>query len=197
MTMKNTQIIFANFGNVLATRDQGRRVAEVITARAVEPTSFLFNFDGVDVVTPPFLSEPLDALYGAIRRHRDEGLFAVTVKLDNDNLETLKMVIEAGDWPGLAYGADDGVELLSASPQLADTLREAQRLGPFIAPQLAQQMGLKLPAANQRLSQLVEAGAMARRRDATAARGKRYQYEALSEERVQDMLEHGALLTAA
>jgi hypothetical protein len=196
VAVKNTHIIFANFGNVLATREQGRRVGELIDARALEPTSFLLNFDGVAVLTPPFLSQTLDAIYNALKRHRDEGSFAATINLDEDNLETLKMVIDAGDWPGLAYAEDDAVELLNATPQLAETLREAQRLGPFIAPQLAERMGLKLPAANQRLSQLVEAGAMARWRDASAARGKRYQYEALRDEHVHEMLEHGAQLTA-
>lgn len=195
--MKNTQIVFADFGNVLATREQGRRLAELISARSAEPTSFLFNFEGVDAITPPFLSETLDALYAAIKRHRDEHLFAAAINLDEDNLETLKVVINAGDWPGLAYAADNAIELLSAGPQLAETLREAQDLGPFIAPQLAERMGMKLPATNQRLSQLVEAGAMARWRDASASRGKRYQYEALSDGRVQEMLEHGAQLTAA
>lgn len=195
--MKNTQIVFASFGNVLATRRQGRRVAELITERATEPMSFVFNFDGVDAVTPPFLAETLDALYGAIKRHRDEHIFAVAINLDDDNLETLKVVIKAGDWPGLAWAEDNAVELLSSTPQLADTLREAQALGPFIAPQLAEQMGMKLPAMNQRLTQLVEAGAMARWRDASAARGKRFQYQALDDEHVQEMLEHGTQLTAA
>jgi hypothetical protein len=193
--MKNVDFIFCNFGNVLATRDQGKRVAEALGEWSTEPVNFILDFDGVDVVAPPFLDEVLSELYRTLRRHRDEGVLAIAVQLDEDNLETLKMVLEAGDWPGLAFARADKVDLLTKSPHLEDTLREAQQLGPFTAPQLANEMGLKLPNMNQRLAQLVGAGALARRRDEEAERGKRWSYVPASPEVVEDLLRDALVIT--
>jgi hypothetical protein len=197
--VKNLNFILCNFGNVLATRAQGARAAELLRERSEEnPVNLVLNFAAVDAVTPPFLDELLHELYRALRRQREDGGFAVVVNINEDDLETLRMVLDVGDWPGLMHATTGGTELLSRSPQLADTLRAARELGPtFTAPQLAEFLSLKVPNANHRLTQLVEAGALARRRDDTAEHGKRYEYEAPTDEVVGAMLEHGALLTAA
>src|SRR5207244_3071425 len=123
-----------------------------------------------------FLDELLSELYRVVQRHRDEGVVVVALNIDVDNLETLKMVIGSAERPGLAVKEDGGVFLATRSPHLAETLERAQELRVFTAPRLAEAMDLKLPNVNQRLARLVEAGALARRRDNEAAHGKRYLY---------------------
>jgi DNA-binding MarR family transcriptional regulator len=166
----------ADEAKVLATRDQGRRVAANIRESTEEAVHLLVDFEGVEVVAPPFVDELLNELYRVVQRHRDEGVIVVALNIDDDNLETLKMVIGATERPGLAVKEDDGVFLATQSPHLAETLERAQELRIFTAPKLAEVMELKLPNLNQRLARLVEAGALARRRDKEAAHGKRYLY---------------------
>ncbi len=59
------------------------------------------------------------------------------------------------------------MRLLGGSKQLKDTLREAQDLGYFTAPQLAERLALKLPNLHARLKALAEAGAVAREEDSS------------------------------
>jgi hypothetical protein len=170
----------ADEARVLATRDQGRRVAATIRERTDEAVPVVVDFEGVEVVAPPFLDELLNELYRVAQRHREDGVVVVAVNIDDDNLETLRMVIGSAR-PGLAVKEDDGVYLATRTPHLAETLAKAQELRVFTAPKLAEAMDLKLPNVNQRLARLVEAGALARRRDLEAAHGKRYLYLAPSE----------------
>jgi hypothetical protein len=187
--VKNINFILCNFSNILATRQQGAQVRELLRERTDNPAHLILNFGGVDAVAPPFLDEFLEEVYGALRRHRDAEMLVLVVGANEDDRETIKMVLEMEQWPGLAYFADGTVDLLSDSPQLVETLRAARQLGEsFTAPQLAAALGLKLPAMNHRLTQLVSAGALARRRDESAERGKRYEYSAPSDERVNDLL---------
>jgi hypothetical protein len=171
----------ADEARVLATRDQGRRVATMIRERTEDAVPVVVDFEDVEVVAPPFLDELLNELYRVVQRHRDEGVVVVALNIDDDNLETLRMVIGSAERPGLAVKEDDGVYLATRTPHLAETLARAQELRVFTAPKLAEAMDLRLPNVNQRLARLVEAGALARRRDPEAAHGKRYLYLAPSE----------------
>jgi hypothetical protein len=171
----------ADEGRVLATRDQGRRVATMIRERTDDAVPVVVDFEDVEVVAPPFLDELLNELYRVVQRHRNEGVVVVALNIDDDNLETLRMVIGSAERPGLAVKEDDGVYLATQTPHLAETLAKAQELRVFTAPKLAEAMDLKLPNVNQRLARLVEAGALARRRDLEAVHGKRYLYLAPSE----------------
>jgi len=197
--MKNINFILCNVSNVLATRQQGERARAVLhDLLAEEPANIALNFKGIDAVAPPFLDELLDETYRSLRRHREAGMLVLVVDANADDLATLKMVIELGEWPGLAYVEDGQAELLSDSPPLVDTLRAARSIGPtFTAPQLAEVLKLKLPAMNHRLSQLVEAGALSRRRDETAERGKRWEYLAPTDDIVDEMLRESALISAS
>jgi DNA-binding MarR family transcriptional regulator len=195
--MKNINFVLCNFSNVLATRLQGERARELLRERMAEPANLILNFAAVDAVAPPFLDELLEEVYAILRRNRDAGMLVLVVDANADDLETIQMVLEMGQWPGLAYVAEGGVELLSDSPPLVETLRAARAVGStFTAPQLAEVLNLKLPAINHRLTQLVEAGAVSRRRDESAERGKRYEYRAPTDEVVSDMLQTSSLLAA-
>lgn len=73
--------------------------------------------------------------------------------------------------------ASDQLELLGGPEHLRQTLAKAAEFGrPFAAPELAEQLELKLPNLNARLTALVEAGALRRERDQHASRGIKFRY---------------------
>jgi DNA-binding MarR family transcriptional regulator len=194
--VKNVNFILCNFSNILATRQQGEAARELLRERIEEGGHLILNFGGVDAVAPPFLDELLEEVYATLRRHRDAGILVTVVGANEDDRDTIRMVVEMERWPGLAYLNGETVDFLSESPQLAETLQAAWRLGgTFTAPQLAQVLDLKLPAMNHRLTQLAAAGAVARRRDETAERGIRYEYISLSDRAVDELRAHVGQLT--
>jgi hypothetical protein len=178
MSVKPVHFALADSGGaVLATRHAGRLVAAHLSELIQDQPSIVLNFKDVDAVTPPFLDEILRVVRGALSTERDQRVVVVT-QLDPDVRETLQLVLDSYK-VSLAELHDDGrVQLLTSVPHLAETLDAAQDLGTdyFTAPQLAERLALKLPNTNQRLSQLVQAGAVAREPDPTAERGKRYRY---------------------
>lgn len=176
MSVKPVHFALADHGRVLATRNAGRKVAARLSELIEEQPSIVLNFTGVEAVTPPFLDELLRVMRGALSTQRDGRVIVVT-QLDDDVRETLQLILDRHK-VSLAEIRDGRVELLTSVPHLAETLEAAQDLGTeyFTAPQLAESLALKLPNANQRLGQLVQAGAIARERDPDAERGKRYRY---------------------
>lgn len=177
VSLKPVHFALADHGRVLATRDAGREVAAHLAELIIDQPSIVLNFKDVDAVTPPFLDELLRVVRGALSTERD-GRVVVVTQLDDDVRETLQLVLDRFKL-SLAELRDDGrVELLTSVPHLAETLAAAQDLGTdyFTAPQLAERLALKLPNTNQRLGQLVQAGAIAREPDPTAERGRRYRY---------------------
>src|SRR4051794_40024541 len=111
--MKNVNLILCNFSNILATRGQGVKARELLRDRMEEPATLILNFTGVDAVAPPFLDELLEELYATLRRHRDVGMLALVLGANEDDRETMKMVLEMEQWPGLAYVDGRSVDLLS------------------------------------------------------------------------------------
>lgn len=178
MAVKPVQFALATHGRVLATRNAGRKVATRLTPAIEQHPAVVVSFTDVEAVTPPFLDELLRVVRAVVSAERDGRLIAVTC-LDDDLRETLQIVLERNKM-SLAELREGRLELLTAAPHLAETLDAAQELGTeyFTATQLADRLELKLPNANQRLTQLVQAGALAREPDPGAARGKRYRYSA-------------------
>lgn len=183
--------------DVLVTRADGLAAALRLLELAERPVAFELDFDQVEVVSPQFVEELLGALYQALARHRDEGVFAVAVNLNDVLRSWIDLVIAHRRFPGLACLVDDRVELISPVVHLADTLHVAQELeAPFTAPELAARLDQKLPNTNQRLSALVEAGAVSRRLDRESRNGRRFVYRAVTPEYV-DLARHGELVVAA
>jgi DNA-binding MarR family transcriptional regulator len=176
MSVKPVQFELAAHGRVLATRNAGRRVATHLSGAIEQEPAVMVSFADVEAVTPPFLDELLRVVRGVLSAERDGRMVAVT-HLDDDLRETLQLVLDRSKM-SLAELREGRLELLTAVPHLAETLDAAQDLGTeyFTAPQLADRLELKLPNANQRLTQLVQAGALAREPDPDAARGRRYRY---------------------
>ncbi len=176
MSVKPVQFKLAGHGRVLATRNAGRKVAMQLSDEIEQHPAVLVSFADVRAVTPPFLDELLRVVRGVLSAERDGRMVAVT-RLDDDLRETLQIVLDRNKM-SLAERRQGRLALLTAVPHLAETLDAAQELGReyFTAPQLADRLELKLPNVNQRLTQLVEAGALARELDPEAPRGKRYRY---------------------
>jgi hypothetical protein len=178
MSVKPVHFALADHGRVLATRNAGRKVAAHLAELIEGQPSIVLNFHDVEAVTPPFLDELLRVVRAELAAKR-EGRVIVVTNLDDDVRETLQLLLDRHRL-SLAELRGGRVELLTSVPYLAETLQAAQDLGTeyFTAPQLAERLALKLPNANQRLGQLVQAGAIARERDPDAERGKRYRYSA-------------------
>jgi DNA-binding MarR family transcriptional regulator len=178
VTVKPLHFALSDHGSVLVTRNAGRQVAAHLGELFHGDTSLVLDFAGVEAVTPPFLDELLRLLRAEMAAER-EGRVVVLTNLVEDVRETIELVL-ARHKLSLAELREARVHLLTSVPYLAETLEAAQALGTpyFTAPQLATRLALKLPNANQRLGQLVQAGAIARERDPDAERGKRYRYRA-------------------
>lgn len=176
MSVKPVQFRLAGHGRVLATRNAGRKVATDLSDAIEEHPAVVVSFADVEAVTPPFLDELLRVVRGVLSAERDGRMVAVS-GLDDDLRDTLQIVLERNKM-SLAELRHGRLELLTPVPHLAETLNAAQDFGTeyFTAPQLADRLKLKLPNVNQRLTQLVQAGALAREPDPDAAHGKRYRY---------------------
>lgn len=147
-------------GPVLAKRDEGRIAGRQAVDRLLRADCLVLNFHGADVATPPFLSELMRALR-AVLLDRSSGRWLVAVGLENEDVfEPLELVL-AQQKMQLGALDDREVLLLGGNRQLNETLREAQHLGSFTAPELAGRLNVKLPALHQRLNVLSAAGVLA------------------------------------
>jgi hypothetical protein len=189
MSVKVRRIDLASESDVLSTRRLGRKVGRQAHDLLEKSDCLLLNFFGVEVASPPFLDELLQALRPATFGG-DTGRLLLIVGVNDDVCESLQMVLERRKLV-LATLKKDKVELLGGAEQLEQTLREAVDLGVFTAPELAERLAIKLPALHQRLRALTDAGAIARQPDATAEHGKRHTYTAPSDKKILREAEDG------
>jgi DNA-binding MarR family transcriptional regulator len=170
-------------GTVLATRPLGRRAADHVRAIADEPGDLILDFEGVEVATPPFLQELVDVVHGLVLRDTGTGRIVVFANMNEDLAETMRYVV-AKRKLSVAYREGNSIELLEAKPHLTETLRTAQRLRSFTAPQLADKLNIENDTATQRLKKLLETGAVVREVDPEAKQGIRHLYRAATPELV-------------
>jgi hypothetical protein len=175
MAVRPRPFALRDYGKVLATRNVGRKVAAHLRDRLETGDDIVLSFRGVEAVTPPFLDEVLRTLQPVLAGS-DERPAVVTSGMNADVKETIGFVAERNKL-ALAELKNQRLELLGADQFLRETLDAAQQLGQsFTAPELAAKLSLTLPNVNQRLGALTASGVVARRRDPTAKRGKRYVY---------------------
>jgi DNA-binding MarR family transcriptional regulator len=161
---------------LLLSRKDGRRVASKLRRLVVEPRPLVLDFSGITAATPSYLDELCTEIDIVLRRHRDDGMLVVATHLKDDVTESFLYILERHRH-SLAYFRGDQIDLLNAPPHLVETLRAAAELGgEFTVPELAEALSVKTNAVNQRLANLLEAGAVARERDLHAERGVRYRY---------------------
>lgn len=160
-------------GRVLATRPLGREVAAEVSVLFADSGGLLLSFYEVDVASPTFLSELVNSLRGVLLSSEDHLL--LLTGMNEDVRESVELIL-AREKMALGELDHGQIGLLGGSSHLHETLHEAQKMGSFTAPDLAERLELKLPALHQRLNQLIEAGVLARQDDPTATRGKRGKY---------------------
>lgn len=189
MSVKIQRYDLVKHGRVLSTRLMGRDVGRAVSAILADSGRLLLSFHEVDVASPAFLGEVVSALRGVLMSSDDRWL--LLTGMNEDVKESVELVLQREK---MALGELDRnqVTLLGGSHQLHETLREAQKMGTFTAPDLANKLKLKLPALHQRLNQLIEAGVLSRADDPTATRGKRGRYTAPSAQDVHEDQEQDA-----
>jgi hypothetical protein len=184
MSLKIERYDLVRNGRVLATRPAGREAGRNAAELLADADCLLVSFWQVDVASPPFLAEVVNALRAVLIA--DEKRWLLLTGMNEDVKESMELVLHRQKMSITALEGDH-IELLGGSTQLIETLREAQRMGTFTAPDLADRLKIKLPALHQRLKALVEAGAVSREDDPTATRGKRGKYSAPSPEDIRDV----------
>jgi len=175
MSLKLERYDLAQHGDVLATRSTGRDVGRVVAERLSDSAGVLLNFHGVDVASPSFLFGLISTIRVTLLEPPTHWL--LVTGMNDDVRESAELVLERLKMM-LGVLDHDQIELLGGSRHLQDTIKAAQQLGVFTAPDLARELELKLPALHQRLNQLVEAGVLSREDDPTAIRGKRSKFAA-------------------
>jgi hypothetical protein len=170
----------AEAGPVLSTRAKGREAADRVQD-AVKDGGLVVSFVGVEIATPSFLDEVVMRIAALLRRN--ESLVVVIAGLSDEVRESLELVVDNRQLR-LALLESDQITLLGGTSQLQETLEAAQNLGSFRAPDLAKELKVKLPSLHQRLSALLEAGAVTRKPDTTVKRGRRHAYKATTPDEV-------------
>ena len=160
-------IYLRDHGRVLSTRPRGREAADRVRAVADTPGDLILDFDDVEVASPPFLQEVVDTAHGLVARDKATGRIVLFANMTEDVAETMRYVV-AKKKLSLAYREGDEINLLDGSRHLVDTLKAAQQLRSFTAPQLAHELKIKDDTATHRLKKLLETGAVVREEDPKA-----------------------------
>jgi hypothetical protein len=163
-------------GSFLSTRAAGKEAVADFQRITASPGDVILDFEGVEAATPPYLKELFDAITALILAGAGNGRIVLATNLNEDLDETMRYVATHAK-RGVVVVHDRRLDLIEDRPQLAEALREAQKLKPFFtAPELAERLEIKDDTATQRLKALVDLGAAERRVDAGATHGRRHQY---------------------
>lgn len=174
MSLKVTPYAMAQHGRVLATREMGREVGREVQDSFPDEGAVILVFQDVDVASPPFLDELIRAVRSVVDAS-EGGRHVLLAGFNDDVKECLKMVLERQKLV-MAGITKKRLDLLGGPEHLQHTLEEAQALGTFTSPELAERLKMKLPALHQRLQTLMDAGVLVREEDPTAERGVRHTY---------------------
>jgi hypothetical protein len=167
-------------GSVLATRVRGREAAQHLRELAEDPGPVLLDFEGVEVASVTFLQELIDAVQNIVQAD-NSGRIVIGVNMNDDVSESLASVLQRKKLM-IPYLHDDAVTLLEGKPQFEETLRAAQRLKWFTAPELAKKLEIRPDTATNRLKKLLVFGAVERQDDPEAKQGVRHKYRAATAE---------------
>lgn len=162
-------------GAVLATRGLGEEIASTLRSLDISSDGLIVDFKGVRVASAPCLDEIACALRSMIADSPER--FVLLGNLNEDLVDTLELVVERRDIV-LTVVRDNSLQTVGGTRQLDETLAAAEELGTFTAPELAEQLELKLPNLHQRLKQLQQAGALTKTDDPSAQRGRRLLFSA-------------------
>jgi hypothetical protein len=185
MSLKPIAYPLNSHGGVLATRELGRTVGRELQDALADASGLVLSFAGVEVASPPFLDELLSSVH-AVLSGGEANKLVVIDGLNDDVKESLLMVLERRK-QALATLEGAQIKLLGGNRQLQETLREAQAMAEFSAPDLAERLEIKLPALHQRLQALLETGVVSRSSKSTGERG-RHAYRAAKASEVEALV---------
>lgn len=134
------------------------------------------DFDGVEALTVSFADELVAKLVAERRAFGTDDLFLRISHASEEVAETIEVALDRRGLFVVHETLDGRSELLAGPAHLQETFAVAAELGRFSARQLAERMGLKMPAANNRIRALAEVGALVRAQEAPARGGRQYSY---------------------
>lgn len=164
---------------MLSSRELGaevrHRLRQAIAAQPPETTADLC-FDGVHDMSFAFADEAIAKLLVARLLDDDQSRSLLVSHATADVADALDAALTTR---GLVlFCVSDGAPQLlgDAAPHLEETMLAAYELGTFSAPSLAERLGIKPAAANNRLKTLLRCGALARRQHVPERGGNEYRY---------------------
>lgn len=179
-TLLSVKFGLAHFApeGVLATSEQAQLVRsrlehEIAAQQSGAPIELDFN--GIQAITVTFADECIGRVLSSRLAGYDEDHPLFAVGADRPVRETLAAALRQRHLSLLSFGAE-GVELLGADETLEETMREAVRLQSFTVNELADRLGLRAQAANNRLVALVRVGALTRDRVIPSRGGREFRY---------------------
>lgn len=164
----------SSFATRTAAADMRAKVQ--VEMNGVRPgDSVELDLAGVEAMTISYADELVAKLAAERRIYGTSDWFFSISHATPEVAETIEVALERRNL-FLVHESDDGVELLAAPAHLEETFEAAIELGEFTARELADHLGIALPAANNRVKALSSAGAVIRERSDPAHGGRQYLY---------------------
>lgn len=133
----------------------------------------IISFAGVEAMTNSYADELIGKFYVALAAG-DAGVSTVGLAgLNEETRDAITVCLERRKLA--AVDADLGI-LLGQTAAIEDTFACAQQLGDFRASDIAEEMGISLTNANNRLKRLADAGAVHRSASSPEHGGKEFTY---------------------
>jgi hypothetical protein len=177
-SVSRVAIRMRRFGAVLATGEKGdeaRREIEREIAALEAGAPVVFDFAGVRVISVPFADQSIGQLLGGRLAGYYEEHPLLALNANEDVRETLAAALRQRRLTLLSI-SESGAELLAGDPVLQATMEVALSLGEFSVAELAQELGLTVQAANNRLRMLLDSGALSRSRIVPTRGGREFRY---------------------
>jgi len=166
--------------SAFATRASAIELRNSITsllATLQDSETLEISLEGVEALTISFADEFVAKL-ALERRFGSTDTFFLLSNSTEEVLETIEIALERRSL-FVAHRASNGdLRLIAAPAHLKSTFQLAIEMREFTARQLADRLEIKLPAANNRIKQLAEAGVVIRRRQIPLHGGREYLYSA-------------------
>jgi len=180
-TLALMEVPMAQFARqrVLASREDAvaaRGDIELRLSSQADPTAVVLDFEGVRAMTTTFADECIARLLGSRLAGFDEDHPLLVIRATDEVRHTIDTALRARRLLLLALGPN-GPEVLGGDELLTQTMTTAFALRRFSVLELAERLNLTPQAANNRLSYLVRAGALARARVIPARGGRQFVYE--------------------
>jgi hypothetical protein len=172
---------YAPDGPFLMGRENGQEarleLERSLGGQRVGDEPIALDFSGIDGMSVPFADAFFVPLLSPriVSGYREEHP-VVVLAAKPDVAETLAAVMQQNNLAVVALQSQPEAELLGGDPSLRETLRVVAGMGEFSANDLGEKLGLSSPAANNRLKQLVQIGALLRVPFIPAKGGREYRY---------------------